>query len=134
MREMECVSVSVSVNVSMSECVCVCERERECVCECVSVSVSTSSHSSLKKISSSYDGSVKGKYASIHLPKQTQIQEQLPYRNALRFQGGLVFKAHRRVYHSILGLSVIKKKDTHRCDFLFRDHHSAAACAQALSH
>jgi len=26
------------------------------------------------------------------------------------FQGGLVFKAHRRVYHSILGLRVIKKK------------------------
>jgi len=27
-----------------------------------------------------------------------------------RFQGGLVFKAHRRVYHSTLGLRVIKKK------------------------
>jgi len=28
----------------------------------------------------------------------------------LRFRGGLVFKAHRLVYHSTLGLSVIKKK------------------------
>ena len=27
-----------------------------------------------------------------------------------RFRGGLVFKAHRRVYHSTLGLRVIKKK------------------------
>jgi len=26
-----------------------------------------------------------------------------------RFRGGLVFKAHRRVYHSTLGLRVIKK-------------------------
>jgi len=29
---------------------------------------------------------------------------------SLRFRGGLVFKAHRLVYHSTLGLSVIKKK------------------------
>jgi len=27
-----------------------------------------------------------------------------------RFRGGLVFKAHRRLYHSTLGLRVIKKK------------------------
>ena len=31
-------------------------------------------------------------------------------RNVQRFQGGLVFKAHRLLYHSTLGLSVIKKK------------------------
>ena len=29
----------------------------------------------------------------------------------LRVQGGLVFKAHRLVYHSTLGLRVIKKKN-----------------------
>jgi len=28
----------------------------------------------------------------------------------LRFQGGLVFKAHRLFYHSILGLEVIKRE------------------------
>jgi len=28
----------------------------------------------------------------------------------LRFRGGLVFEAHRLVYHSTLGLRVIKKK------------------------
>ena len=31
-------------------------------------------------------------------------------RNVNRFRGGLVFKAHRLVYHSTLGLRVIKKK------------------------
>jgi len=30
--------------------------------------------------------------------------------NVQRFRGGLVFKAHRLVYHSTLGLRVIKKK------------------------
>ena len=33
-------------------------------------------------------------------------------RNVNRFRGGLVFKAHRRVYHSTLGWRVIKKKKT----------------------
>ena len=33
----------------------------------------------------------------------------LLHRNVQRFREGLVFKAHRLVYHSILGLSVIKK-------------------------
>ena len=32
--------------------------------------------------------------------------------HTLRFRGGLVFKAHRLVYHSTLGLRVIKKKKT----------------------
>ena len=31
-----------------------------------------------------------------------------------RFRGGLVFKAHRRVYHSTLGLRVTKKKQLTR--------------------
>jgi len=35
-------------------------------------------------------------------------------RNVQRFQGGLVFKAHRLVYHSILGWRVMKKKKKHR--------------------
>ena len=37
-------------------------------------------------------------------------QHQLPHRNVQRFRGGLVFKAHRLLYHSTLGLRVIKKK------------------------
>ena len=35
---------------------------------------------------------------------------QLLHRNVQRFRGGLVFKAHRHLYHSTLGLRVIKKK------------------------
>ena len=34
----------------------------------------------------------------------------LPYINVQRFRGGLVFNAHRLVYHSTLGLRGIKKK------------------------
>jgi len=41
---------------------------------------------------------------------QFSIQEQLLRRNVKRFQGGLVLKAHRLVYHSTLGWRVIKKK------------------------
>jgi len=36
--------------------------------------------------------------------------EQLLRRNVKRFRGGLVFKAHRFVYHSTLGWRVTKKK------------------------
>jgi len=32
----------------------------------------------------------------------------VPCRNAKRFRGGLVFKAHRLLYHSTLGLRVIR--------------------------
>jgi len=39
----------------------------------------------------------------------TSVQ-QLLYINVQRFRGGLVFKAHRLVYHSTLGVRVIKKK------------------------
>jgi len=35
---------------------------------------------------------------------------QLRHRNVQRFQGGLAFKAHRLLYHSTLGLRVIKKR------------------------
>jgi len=34
----------------------------------------------------------------------------LLHRNVQQFRGGLVFKAHRLVYHSTLGLRVTKKK------------------------
>jgi len=34
----------------------------------------------------------------------------LTHRNVQRFRGGLVFKAHRLLYHSTLGLKVIEKK------------------------
>ena len=48
------------------------------------------------------------------------IQEQLLSRNVERFRGGLVFKAHRLLYHSTLGSIVIKKqknawRSTKRC-------------------
>ena len=46
----------------------------------------------------------------IRLPKRFSIEEQLLYRDVQRFRGGLVFKAHRRLNHSTLGLRVIKKK------------------------
>ena len=39
------------------------------------------------------------------------LGEQLFYRNVQRFRARLVFKAHRLVYHSTLGLRVIKKKN-----------------------
>ena len=43
-------------------------------------------------------------------PDHARSLEQLLYKNMQRFRGGLVFKAHRRLYHSTLGLRVIKKK------------------------
>jgi len=43
-------------------------------------------------------------------PRCFSLSEQLLSRNVKRFRGGLVFKAHRRVYHSTLGLRVIKNK------------------------
>jgi len=36
------------------------------------------------------------------------------HRNVQRFRGGLVFKDHRLLYHSTLGLRVVKKKMTSR--------------------
>ena len=36
--------------------------------------------------------------------------QDLLRRNVKRFRGGLVFKAHRLLHHSILGLRVMKKK------------------------
>jgi len=45
-------------------------------------------------------------------PHLVNSRAQLLSRNVNRFRGGLVFKAHRLVYHSTLGLRVIKKKKT----------------------
>ena len=47
------------------------------------------------------------------------FQEQLLYRNVKRFRGRHVFKAQRLLYHSTLGLRVIKKKKKKGC-FRFR--------------
>ena len=46
----------------------------------------------------------------------TIFSKALPHerRNVKRFRGGLVFKAHRLLYHSTLGLRVIKKKNKNR--------------------
>ena len=41
---------------------------------------------------------------------QFSISERLLRENVLWSRGGLAFKAHRLVYHSVLGSSVIKKK------------------------
>ena len=41
---------------------------------------------------------------------QLSSSEQPLSRNVERFRGGLVFKAHRLLYHSTLSLRVIKKK------------------------
>jgi len=54
----------------------------------------------------------RGDCALVPLSETPQsIKEQLLYRNVQRFRGGLVIKAHRRLYHSTLGLRVKKKKD-----------------------
>jgi len=42
------------------------------------------------------------------------MREHLLRRNVKRFRGGLVLKAHRLLYHSTLGLRVIKKKEDAR--------------------
>ena len=46
----------------------------------------------------------------LNLEMKLSIQEELLHRNVKRFRGGLVFKAHRLLYHSNLGSGVINKK------------------------
>ena len=43
--------------------------------------------------------------------QEGERKEQLLCRNLTRFRGGLVFKAHRLVYHSNLGSKEVKKKE-----------------------
>jgi len=45
-------------------------------------------------------------------------------RNVKRFRAGLVFKAHRLVYHSTLGWRVIKKKKKNRIEAFGADEQS----------
>ena len=48
---------------------------------------------------------------AIHLRVEIEKRrEQLLYINVQLFRGGLVFQAHRRLYHSTLGLTVMMKK------------------------
>ena len=49
-------------------------------------------------------------YQSHVSPGIQRVRRQLPSRNVERFQGGLVSKAHRLLYHSTLGSRVKKKK------------------------
>jgi len=46
-------------------------------------------------------------------------REQLLGRNVQRFRGGLVFKAHRLLYHSTLGLRVITKKKKRESIYIY---------------
>ena len=46
---------------------------------------------------------------NIHSPKR-QPEDSLDCKVVQRFRSGLIFKAHRLLYHSTLGLRVIKKK------------------------
>ena len=43
-----------------------------------------------------------------------QFKDNYFAKNVKRFRGGLVCKAHRRLYHSSLGLRIIKKKERSR--------------------
>jgi len=50
---------------------------------------------------------------AVHLSRHKRPEiRTTTYRNVQRFRGGLVFKAHRLLHHSTLGLRVIKKKKT----------------------
>ena len=63
---------------------------------------------------------------------QFSIYQQLPRINVKRFRGGLVFKAHRLVYHSPLGWRVIKKKKGDRAKHMLVDNgkflHNCIVC------
>ena len=44
------------------------------------------------------------------VPVHAALGEQLLHRNVQRFRGGLVFKAHRRLYDSTLGVKGTKRE------------------------
>ena len=48
----------------------------------------------------------------------TDLEKVLLSRNVKRFRGGLVVKAHGLLYHSTLGLRVIKKKKRRQDEIL----------------
>ena len=47
------------------------------------------------------------------IPASTLSQHSVRHRNVQRFRGGLVFKAHRPLFYSTLGLRVKKKKNSY---------------------
>ena len=56
----------------------------------------------------------------LHSPLCEENEEQLLHRNVQRFRGGLVHKAHKFLYHSTLGLIVMKKKKKQKGRARFR--------------
>ena len=71
-----------------------------------------------------------------HAHRLQPIQEQLFYRNVKRFRGGLVFKAYRLLYHSTLGLRVIKKNHQvpppRSCNRRAFMHHVESKCTTSM--
>jgi len=51
-----------------------------------------------------------GWLTNYHIPWHCMCSQFKLHKNVQRFRGGLVFKAHRLVYHSTLDLRVIEKK------------------------
>ena len=49
-------------------------------------------------------------WGELYRSVQSSIKEQLLSRNVKRFRGGIVFKAHRLLHDSAVGLSMKKKK------------------------
>jgi len=57
-----------------------------------------------------FSGSLTSTFLVDHSQFKRSWWNLLPQRNEKRFRGGLVLQAHRWLYHSTLGLRVIKKK------------------------
>jgi len=71
---------------------------------------------------------------SIWFRVQGSIYEQLLRRNVKRFRGGLIFKAHRRLYHSAPGLGFIKKKQKMTCSSTSSTNGRPSICLPSRSH
>ena len=113
-----CVCVSVCMCVYVCVCVCLCVYVSVCVCMCVCVCLCVCVCVCVCRRRDCFPGSLSLSFPStvgaIRLKTQFSIQEKLLRRNVKRFRGGLVFKAHRLLYHSTLGSRVTKKKKKKR--------------------
>ena len=109
-----CVRVCVCVCVCACVCVCVCICERKKQCACVSDSESERARE-VRRLDESVSvsrftcrharpaGERRPVGRELYRTVQFTIREQLLRSNEKQFQGGLVFKARRLLYHSTLG-------------------------------